>query len=287
LALRSDDRLFMWAGGKNRLIPHYEAIFPEDVRVRPYVEPFAGGAAIFNHIVQPEGRGSILSDVNQEIVDLYRLVKSNPDFLINRMAEHEAEWLPLSGAGRKALYYRLREEYWSMKEGHEATALLYFLMKTGFNGIWQTCKASKGRYGTPVGLANQREGVFRPDVVRSWSRKLANTDLRCCSYSEIEIPMGAFVFCDPPYRESFTKYGTNFGDDDQIKLIEWCREVSERTGSVVWLCNREAGDGFFERHAGDAEIHRFPITYTAGRRKATHDGYKAKSATEILMVWSP
>jgi DNA adenine methylase len=49
----------------------------------------------------------------------------------------------------------------------------------------------------------------------------------------------------------------------------------------VWLCNRDAGDGFFD--GCDAILKKFPITYTAGRRKKTDDGYKAKKATEILL----
>ena len=279
------DRLFMWAGGKSRMISHYAPLLPGVFAGRPYVEPFAGGAALFGHLSRQGPVRAHLSDINREIVDLYRLVRDDPGLLIERMGERESEWLPLDIPDRKALYYRWREEYWSLEEGPEATALLYFLMKTGFNGIWQTCKASKGRYGTPVGLARQKDAVFDRDVVSSWSARLAGTEIRCGSYDGIGIDAPSFIFCDPPYRDSFADYGSAFDDAAQLRLVEWCRAQHERTGSTVWLCNRDSGDGFFETHAPDAVIRRFPITYTAGRRKRTGDGFAAKKATELLLTW--
>ncbi len=95
----------------------------------------------------------------------------------------------------------------------------------------------------------------------------------------------AFIFCDPPYRDSFTSYGTNFDDNAQIRLIAWCRRMHQMSGATVWMSNRDAGDDFFERHAPDARIHRFPVTYTAGRRKRTKTGFEAKPAIEMLLIW--
>lgn len=285
MAGKNRERLFMWAGGKSRMIPHYEPLLDGRLRTLPYVEPFAGGAAMFQHLSQGAHPDAILSDVNLEIIDLYRLVKDDPDFLISKMKGYEARWMPLEVADRKKLYYELRQKYWDTPTGPEATALLYFLMKTGFNGIWQTCKASKGRYGTPVGLANQKTAVFSPEVIQDWQARLAHTQIRCATYAEIDVARPSFVFCDPPYRDSFTSYGAEFGDDAQIALIEWCRKQNQDTSSTVWLCNRDAGDGFFEKHAPDAQMHRFPITYTAGRRRKTEDGFEAKKAVELLLTW--
>jgi DNA adenine methylase len=282
---KNQERLFMWAGGKSRMIPHYLPLLGEKHHRLPYIEPFAGGAAMFQHMSGGASPKATLSDINLEIVDLYRLVKSDPQFIIKEMKALEAKWLPLDIPERKALYYELRQAYWATPEGPQATALLYFLMKTGFNGIWQTCKASNGRYGTPVGLANQKTAVFSPDVVLDWHSRLANTDLLCAGYDKIGVDDAAFIYCDPPYRDSFTTYGAVFGDDEQVRLIEWCRKQHEETGSIVWLCNRDAGDGFFEKHAPEARMHRFPITYTAGRRKRTEDGFEAKKAVELLLTW--
>jgi DNA adenine methylase len=281
---KTNDRLFMWAGGKQKMLQHYSPMLTENLRALPYVEPFAGGAALFGHLSLDGPKRAILSDVNSEIIDLYTLVRDDPEYLIAEMTRLETPWSALDVAERKAFYYRRRQEYWDTERGNVATALLYFLMKTGFNGIWQTCKASQGRYGTPVGLAN-KPNVFDADVIRRWSTKLSRTKVLHSPYQNIEIDQQSFVFCDPPYRASFTSYGTDFDDTAQIALIDWCRSVHEATGSTVWLSNRDADDGFFETHAGDAILHRFPVTYTAGRRKKTDDGYAAKPAIELLLEW--
>lgn len=99
------------------------------------------------------------------------------------------------------------------------------------------------------------------------------------------MPEGAFIYCDPPYRASYADYGHAFTDEDHQQLISWCRKQQER-GCSVWLANREANDGFFEEHASDASVVRFDITYTAGRRKKTANGYEAVKATDLLLMWS-
>ena len=279
-------RLYMWAGGKHKLLKHYAPLFPADTSRRPYVEPFFGGGAVFNALAGAGLGPAVLSDINAELIGLLSMVRDAPEDLIARMAALEARWMPLSSAARKALYYELRRSYWEIEDGPEATALLYFLMKTGFNGIWQTCRASRGRFATPVGLANQRHAVFCPETVRLWSRKLSGARLMACDYASVPVAAGAFVFCDPPYRGSFTSYGHVFDDDAQDALIEWCRRTARARGATVWLSNRDLGDGFWESRAPDARILRFPVTYTAGRRRRVDDGYAAVKATEVLLAWN-
>jgi DNA adenine methylase len=49
----------------------------------------------------------------------------------------------------------------------------------------------------------------------------------------------------------------------------------------VFLCNRDINDGFYDDI--NLKINKFDITYTAGRRKKTEDGFEAKPATELLI----
>jgi DNA adenine methylase len=87
-----------------------------------------------------------------------------------------------------------------------------------------------------------------------------------------------FIFLDPPYRGSFTSYGQNFTDSDQNKLVDF---VTSQKESTVFLCNRDIDDGFFDNR--NLIMNKFQVTYTAGRRKKTEDGFEAKPATEILV----
>lgn len=280
-------RIFQWAGGKTKMMRHYAHLLPHPLHA--YVEPFAGGAAVFSHLAGSRAlpATTTLGDTNAEIMGLYQALANHPDALIARIAQHSQAWALLAPEERKTAYYAWRQRYWAMPEGLEATALLYALMRTSFNGIWQTCADSKGRFGTPAGLTNRKGGFMDEAALRAWSHALQGVRLRTGSYETITVPKGAFVFCDPPYRVSFTQYGTGFNDTHQAALVAWCRKVHHEHNATVWLANREAEDGFFEDHAHDATIHRFPITYTAGRRKKTDEGYAAKPATELLMVWAP
>jgi len=51
----------------------------------------------------------------------------------------------------------------------------------------------------------------------------------------------------------------------------------------VFLCNRDSDDGWFDEHKMELNIARFPVTYTAGRRKKVSTGFVAKPATEVLL----
>lgn len=283
----------MWAGGKRKMLVHYGPLLPAGGDMYGYVEPFAGGAALLATLRTRDGAlPAVLGDGNAELMGLYEQVRDRPEALLAALQPYEEAW---SGQGiepRKALYYRLRQAYWDMRgAGPRArlreTALLFFLMKTGFNGIWQTCADSHGKYGTPVGLANQKGAVVDPATVMVWHELLRGVALHTGDWRGIQVADGSFVFCDPPYRDSFTHYSTGFQDSDQEALVEWCRDTARRRRALVWLANRlsEPDDGFFNRVASDAVLHTFPVTYTAGRRKATEDGYAAKKAKEVLLIW--
>lgn len=284
-------RLFQWAGGKTKMLPRYAPLLPQQAP-HAYVEPFAGGAALFAHLCASGRRPGtvLLGDTNGELMGLYRAIGEDLEAFLEAARDHDALWAGLDADARRSTYYAWRARYWGLDAAQAAStqgsALLYALMRTSFNGIWQTCAASRGRFGTPVGLVDKQGGFLQEHALAAWSQALQGVHLHTGSFEGLTVPQGAFVYCDPPYRDSFTRYSTGFYDADQATLVAWCRRQHRAQGATVWLANREAGDGFFEDVASDAAFHRFPIIYTAGRRKKTDDGYKAKPATELLLVWS-
>jgi DNA adenine methylase len=278
--------LFIWAGGKNKMLKHYLPIMPKQVDT--YVEPFFGGGAMFCHIVQNyQPKKLVINDVNADIVRIYNSIKNNlPEFLF-KLDSYCNVYLPMNKEDRKKYYFEVRHEHaydydkWS--EAEEA-ATLYFFMKTGFNGIFQINYNTNRRYGTPAGLLNQKDKVYELDIVKWWNQALQNTEVMSGDWKEClkQIPDedNTFVFLDPPYRDSFTSYGQTFGDDEQEKLIKYVRS---RKLSTAFLCNRDAEDGWFEERLGKLIMDKFPVTYTAGRRKQTEEGFEAKQATEVLI----
>jgi len=59
-----------WIGGKRRLADRILPMFPPHLC---YVEPFAGGAALF--FMKEPSKSEVLNDINGELVNLYRVVK--------------------------------------------------------------------------------------------------------------------------------------------------------------------------------------------------------------------
>ena len=272
--------LFIWAGGKNKMLKHYLPLMPSEVD--SYCEPFFGGGAMFIHVVNTYNPSKlVINDINEDVVNIYCSIRNDYDKFKERLNELEAKYIPLNKEDRKKYYFEVRHEHgWNYEKWSktEEGATLYFLMKTGFNGIYQLNKNTNGRYGTPAGLLNQKDKVYDRDVLDWWHNTLQRTTIYSSDFKEVIQDTDTFHFFDPPYRDSFADYGTGFNDNDLLDLIE----ISD-TMKSVFLCNRDSGDGFFDINKESLNIARFPVTYTAGRRKKTDTGFAAKPATEVLL----
>ena len=171
--------LFMWAGGKTKMIKFYNqsAIIP--TAVTTYVEPFFGGGAMFLYVMaRYKPQHAVINDINPSIVNIYESIKTDVAKFIERVEDLQSQYIPLSKADRKTFYYKIRHEhaydYANWTKTYEA-ATLYFLMKTGFNGIWQCNKNTNNRFGTPSGLLTQKTVVYDQDTVMEWHSLLQNT----------------------------------------------------------------------------------------------------------------
>jgi DNA adenine methylase len=308
--------LFMWAGGKTRLIKKYKerGVLPHTIE--HYVEPFMGAGAMFVWAYNRNKNATfVLNDYNQYIMSIYRTIRGDCNNFLAKMDELESEYLPLNnknevvyyrltkpnkeriGGERKKFYYNLLDEYihhhkqWGRTE---EDAVLYFLLKTGFNGIWQTTQESGDRYATPSGLLNHSKKVYDRNNVLEWQKALKNTTLLAGDFGKVlpYVKKNSYVFLDPPYRGSFTQYGVDFDDTWQEHVIKFLND-STKLGAYAMLSNRvveDEEDDFFESRRDKNEIIYFDVTYTAGRRKQAgvdEEGntiFEAKKAREILMI---
>jgi len=283
--------LFMWAGGKTRMLKKYTEYLPDEVE--HYVEPFLGAGAMFVWAYQKNPEATfVLNDYNESIMNIYTAVRNDVNAFAEKLDYLSDRYLPLKKPDRKTFYYALRHEHayeyqkWTKTE---EAATLYFLMKTGFNGIWQINKNTNGRFGTPSGLLNQTDKVYDYANVKEWNEALQRCTLLTGDFGDVlpHIQRGSYVFLDPPYRGSFTQYGVDFDDEVQQRVVDFLND-SKELGAYTLMSNRDTGDGFFADRALDNHIVRFEVTYTAGRRKKHDDGsYTAKKATEILMIGEP
>lgn len=266
--------LFRWAGGKSKMIKHYLPYFPE--KVDSYVEPFLGAGSMFLYIKKTFNPKKIhLNDINGELMCIYKDIQAYPEEFIKEVKKLEAEYLPLSKDKRKEFYYKWRDLY--IEEYN--SQVLFFLLKTCFNGIWQTANASKGMFYTPAGLLNETK-IVDEDQILGWSQALKGVILTHESWEKVSGVKDSFIFADPPYRDSFTTYGKVFTDDHQLKLLNELRG----SPNSVFLCNKDCRDDFFsEKNIKPFSKIEIEVTHTAGRRKKEEQGFSAKKATEILL----
>ena len=283
--------LYIWAGGKNKMIPKYldNPGIPA-TGYSTFVEPFFGGGAMMIWVKEncPQVTRFVMNDIKDEIVGIYRAIRDDLDVFLKRMDELDKNYIDLDKSERKKMYYDLREQYtkhWTQWNRTEEAATLYFLMKTAFNGIWQETQTSNGRFATPCGLLNQKTTVYDKENVKEWHVFLQNVDIHCGDWYDAckTVEEDAFFFMDPPYRDSFTSYAEGFSDQDHIDLIDFCKQ-RDAAGNFVFCCNRNGDDTFFQDHRGSLAIKLYDITYTAGRRKKEEDGkHSAKKAEEVLL----
>jgi DNA adenine methylase len=153
----------------------------------------------------------------------------------------------------------------------------------------------------PQGL-NEETGnfkeVYEKKDVLAWHKALQNCTLTSRDFKDTFefIDKDSYVFLDPPYRQlpdekkqkkpqvkkEKLQYGVSFDDKLQESVLDYFNSAKEK-GAYVLLSNRDVGDGFFEKRLRNNKIHPIEVTYTAGRRKKTENGFEAKKAKEILM----
>lgn len=315
--------LFMWAGGKTKLLKHYQPVFDtlglsgidtpglSAPRFDQYVEPFFGGGAVFCHLssyfslhfsLHFDSKNSlILNDSNKEIMGVYRAIRDDPDsFLRHVDSELDRFFRFTDKDSRKSYYYALRESYWS----NPNPSTIFVLMRLGFNGLWKTCAKSNGLYGTPAGLLNHtsRDQVYTRSNVMEWHSALQGATLLSGDYGN-SFPVGqhggptgsinsidldkTLVYMDPPYRGSSITYGNGFNDENQAEAVEWAKSLASRGATVLFANRCVERDSFFENLLEGSSFHYFDVKYTAGRRKKTSDGFEAKKAKEFLAIVSP
>ena len=149
-----------WAGGKRQLLPILEPMLPTFKR---YYEPFFGGGALFCDIVPPK---STINDCNAQLVTMYKQIKTSPAAVCAELLEMQTRYNALRTMEQKdALYYELREEYNCRisEKRKDVAALLIFLNKAGFNGLYRVNSA--GRYNVPPAHRKQIKAYDEENII--------------------------------------------------------------------------------------------------------------------------
>tara|TARA_Y100001958_G_C21149137_1_gene485737 strand:+ start:219 stop:1106 length:888 start_codon:yes stop_codon:yes gene_type:complete len=241
--------LLKWAGGKSALIPDikkYIKKFSSNLRFNRYVEPFLGSGAVFLSLVEDkefEFKGYLLNDINQDLINLYKYVKEDPEKIIRLHKKIKNDFTKLNN------YYEIRDKYNGVnKDGRkvkeysesEKAAALMILNKTCFNGLYRVNK--QGFFNVPQGKYKNPSFV-NDDLIRHISGSLPNIkSITSKSFLKINYQKNDLIYFDPPYTPmsttaNFTDYAsTTFGETEQIELAKKFDEL-DRSGKHVILSN--------------------------------------------------
>jgi DNA adenine methylase len=223
-----------WVGGKSQLLPEISKRIP--LNYDRYFEPFLGGGAVFFYL-QP--KQACLVDINEELIDVYRVVRDKVEELISDLKHHIYD---------KEYYYKLRNvdresKYSTWSDVQKASRFIY-LNRTCYNGLYRV--NSKNQFNTPFGRYTNPT-ILDEANLRACSAVLRNVELRVGDFRIIEssLKIKDFVYFDPPYipltkTANFTGYSRNgFDENLQRSLCDFCHRLNDR-GIQFMLSNSSA-----------------------------------------------
>lgn len=270
--------IMKWVGGKRELLPELRKNIPSsfDKETNTYYEPFIGGGALLFDILPHYG---VINDSNEELVNLYTVVKNDVDSLIR-----EVSFYPYD----KDFYYSIREL--DRKEGFpdflsdiQRAARTLYLNKTCFNGLYRVNK--KGQFNTPFGKYSNPT-ICKENDLKDVSYYFNDNDISIMSgdFAQCvkDAQEGDFVYLDPPYvplskTSSFTSYTKEgFEDCDQRRIKSIIDDLSNN-GVYVLMSNSSSPD-VFDLYSSDYNVETVKVA-----RKVNSKAHKRNKIDEFLI----
>ncbi|MFZ3068971.1 MAG: DNA adenine methylase [Microgenomates group bacterium] len=268
-----------WVGGKRQLLSQFRLLnlYPPsgfNPNKSTYYEPFVGGAAVFFDLL-PEK--AFLSDLNNDLVITYNVIKNDVDELIDSLKKHVYE---------KEYFLRVRKLDPRKLSKIEIASRFIYLNRTCFNGMYRVNKS--GQFNVPFGRYSNPQICDELNLRRA-SKALKNIEINCEDYKEVlnKAKKGDFIYFDPPYypinsTSSFTSYTPNaFLDKEQIELRETFAQLSDR-GCYVMLSNSDTP--FINKIYSELKNKGVKITKILAGRAINSKASRRGKITEVLIT---
>lgn len=266
-----------WVGGKRQLIEDISPLIPKQIST--YVEPFVGGAAILFHL-QP--KKAIINDFNDELMNIYQVIKENPNGLIKILEKHKE-------ANSEEYYYETRaldrtSDYENLSKEEKAGRILY-LNKTCYNGLFRV--NSSGQFNAPYGKY-KNPAIVNDVTIKAVSNYFNSANIKFLNgdYKEAlkGLRKGTFVYFDPPYMpvsssSNFTGYTENgFGYEKQVELRDECLKLNKR--GIKFLQSNSYTPEILELYS-DSSV--FTIKVVQAKRSINSKSDKRGEISEVLI----
>ncbi len=265
-----------WAGGKGQLLEQFKPLFPK--KFNRYLEPFVGSGAVFFYIIQNfEPKEIIISDINEELINAYKIIKTDVERLIVELKQHKEYHM----AEGKKYYLTIRATDPNELPPLERAARFIYLNKTCFNGLYRV--NSKGQFNVPMGFYKNPD-IVQEEKLKVVSRLLKNVIIKVMSFENVLdfAKKGDFIYFDPPYyplknKRSFTTYTKDsFMEKEQKLLAKIFKKLDERE-CFVMLSNSDTGF-IKDLYSG------YNINFVKASRMINCDGKNRGKINEIVVT---
>jgi len=202
-----------WIGGKRRLADRLLPVFPAH---QCYVEPFAGGAAMFFMRPAP-AEVEVINDINGDLINLYRVVKHHLEELVRQF-----KWALSS----RQVFKWLQDTPIETLTDIQRAARFYYLQQSAFGG-----KVQGQSWGTATTAPPGLNLLRLEENLSSAHLRLSNAYIENLPWQECVRRYDrahTLFFMDPPYWET-EGYGVDFGWEQYQALAAMLPKLQGKT----------------------------------------------------------
>ena len=226
--------IIKWSGSKRSQSEEIIKRFPKNIDT--YYEPFVGGASVLFQLLNSDIKVNkyICSDINEDLINLWNIIKDNPQYLID---SYKKMWEELNSIDeiekRKEYYYMVRNRFNEKRNPKD----FMFLSRTCANGLIRF--NSKGEFNTPFHSSRPGINPYRLErIMNQWSELLKknNVIFICQDYKNIKTTKNDLIYLDPPYINTKGMY---YGQIDYNEFWDFLRK---QNGSYIFSFDGKTGN---------------------------------------------
>jgi len=205
-----------WVGGKRSALEFIKKYIPTEFKT--YYEPFVGGGAMFFDL---KPKTAVLSDLNFDLINAYKVVQNNVEELITSLEVHEPN-------NNKSYFHMIKDKINNDENINkvERAAMFIYINKTCFKSLYRLTK--KNKLSSTYGY-RKNALILNKENLRACSLQLKKTSICHQNYDSIKPNSGDFVYLDPPYHNCIQEYTIEkFNESDQKQLKLFCDDLKNK-----------------------------------------------------------